>query len=254
MSKNKVEFEVEVGGKTLKLAAVRPSVTVSRKADIIRSARWGVYAQTEGVLLESQLRDVIRKKGLWDDEKQKHLDTLDKRILDSESLLPDEKGRVRSKGVTLSRAREAALQMRTDRVSRMLLLSDFSKHRAQTAEAQSEEDRFRYLTAECVVHADTGKPYFESVDDYLNRMDDPDVVKAAQTFAEFYFGHDPEWETKTPEMAFLIRYKMVDPKTFALLGKDGKPLDEKVDALPTAAEQAGDTFDLEADEWSAPSE
>lgn len=243
--KNKSEFEVEVGGKKIKLVAKRPDAAIRQQADMVWSKAWGEYAQ-KGVLLETKLRDVVRAQGVWDDAKEQRLKEIDDRIAANEAKLPNADGKVRQKGLRLSDVREAAIQMRIDRAERVLLLTEVTRLRNNTAEGLAENDRFNYLVANCIVDSETGKkPHFKSVEDYKARGNDADAIAAATAFAALYYDHDPDFDKKLPENQFLLKYKMVD-ESLALINKDGHLVDTKgrlVDKNGHLINEAGEFID-----------
>jgi hypothetical protein len=255
--RNKVEFEVEKDGAKRTLSAVRPKQSVLAEADLVRSKRWGELARTPGVLLESALKDVVRQKGVWDDEKQKRLEEIDKRLAENEARLPDANGKVRQKGVRLSDLRKAAVQMRLDRMERVRLLSEFTSLRNNTAEGMADDERFNFLVSRCVVD-ERGNPHFASLDDYKERAHEPDASAAATAVMQLLYDHDPDFARKLPENRFLLRYRMCR-EDLALTGPDGvlvdvdgKPVDEDGNPLlPEQKAEEPESFDLEPDEWAA---
>jgi hypothetical protein len=256
--RNKVEFEVEVGGKTLRLAARRPDQATRQQADMVWAKAWGDYSNA-GVPLEVKLKDVLRRQGVWDDEKQKRLEEVDRRIAENEAKLPDAAGRVRQKGLRLADLRAAAVRMRMDRAERVMLLTEVTRLKSHTAEGLAENDRFNFLVSRCVVDAETGKkPFFSSPEDYKARGDEPASLAAAQAFANLYYDHDPDFDRKLPENAFLLKYKMCD-ESLALVDPrgrrvdvDGRLVDEAGEPIAEAAPEPAETFELEADEWTPP--
>lgn len=251
---NKREFTVEKDGKTVNLAAIRPNQTVKQRAEIEYAKAWGAYLQEKGLILESALWDSLRKKNLWDEDKQKELDEIDKNLNECEDMLPDEKGKVKQKGVTLSKAREAAIKMRINRIKRVTLLSDFTKLKSNTIEGLSDNAKFNYLVSQCIVHADTKKPYFESLQHYIERAEDQDAIKAASEFATLYYNFDPDFDKNLPENRFLLKYKMCRDGDLSLIDKQGNLVDvfgNKVneDGTPFGKPLETEDFDVE-DDWS----
>lgn len=255
---NKKEFTVEKDGKEIKLSVVRPSQAIRQRSEIEYAKAWGSYAKEPGILLETALWDTLRKKKLWDDDRQNELNEIDKRMSESEKLLPDENGKVKQKGVTLSMARKAAIQMRVDRMKRVVLLSDVTKLRSNTAEGLSENSKFNYLVSQCVL-TDTGKPYFNSLDNYLERANDKDAETAASEFANLYYDYNKDFDKGLPENAFLLKHKMCRDKDLALTNKngdlvdvEGNPIDEKGDRLDKVKE-SDEVYEVE-DDWDKKTE
>jgi hypothetical protein len=258
-TQNKREFEVEKDGVELQLVAVRPDQKTRQEADLEYAKAWGRYAKDPDILLETTLWDAVRKRGLWDDAKQKQLEEIDRRLEDGEATLPDANGRVRKKGVKLSAARRAAIDMRVARVERVRLLGDFTRLKSLTAEGLANQDRFNFLASRCVKVADTGKAYFKDVEDYKARGGDPDTLKAAEEFANLYFGYDPDADERNlVENQFLLKHRMIRDKDLALVDREGRlcdvegnPVGEDGNPLPEEGQGGeAETFEVE-DDWGA---
>jgi len=253
MTVNKIEFKVEKDGKEVILAAVRPNQEVKHQAEMEYAKAWSKYVR-DGLILESTLWDHLRKQNIWDNEKQNRLDEIDKRLNENQDKLPDEKGKVKQKGVTLSQAREAAIQMRIDRVQRVNLLREVTRLTSNTCEGMANNDKFNYLVSKCIVTGDTNNPYFLSLKDYLDRANDPTSEKAAQEFATLYYNHDPDFDKNLPENQFLLKYKMCRGD-LSLVDKDGNLVDivgNKVDEngfVIEAPKVDVETFEIE-DDWN----
>lgn len=251
---NKREFTVQKDGKDVTLAAIRPTQTVKQRAEIEYAKAWGAYVQEKGLILETALWDSLRKKNLWDEDKQKELDEIDKNLNECEDMLPDDKGKVKQKGVTLSKAREAAIKMRINRVRRVNLLSDFTKLKSNTVEGLSDNAKFNYLVSQCIVHADTKKPYFENLQNYMDRSEDLDAIKSANEFATLYYNFDPDFDKNLPENRFLLKYKMCRDGDLSLIDKQGNLVDivgNKVNEDGTPAGEVPVTEDFEVeDDWN----
>lgn len=250
---NKREFTVKVDDKDINLAAIRPNQAVRQKSEIEYAKAWASYVK-QGMILEVNLWSELRKQKLWDEDKQKQLEEIDKRLDEHQSMLPDEKGKVKKSGITLKKARDAAIQMRIDRIERVRLLSDFTRLKNNTCEGFADNTKFNYLVSNCIVYADTNKPYFTSLDDYLERSTNDDVIKAAEEFAYLYYEHDPDFDKSLPENKFLVKHNMCRKDNLALINKDG----ELVDIVGNKVDENGDVlvdkkveeeFDI-TDDWN----
>jgi hypothetical protein len=246
------EFDVDKDGKKLRLAARMPTSAQRSEADMVY-AKGVLERAAKGVQLEENLRKIVRDQHLWDDEKEARLAEIDARLEANEAMLPKADGKSPKKGVKLSELRKAAVRMRVDRLERQALMEPMVRYRGMTAEGMAEQDRFNCLVALCVVHADSGKPYFASTEEYLKRGGDPDARVAAEKFAAEYYKVDPDVVRQLPENAFLLKYKMcADDGYLALVGPDGKKVD--VDGKPIVEQEAApaaatETFDVE-DDWT----
>ena len=69
--------------------------------------------------------------------------------------------------------------MRVKRVQLRVVISERTDYESNTAEGQAENARFNSLVSSCTVYNDTGKPVFNSMDDYLNRSTEEAAAQAA---------------------------------------------------------------------------
>ena len=108
-------------------------------------------ALNRGDLLRDQLEGELRKRKLWNDDREREYQTLRQEVLDGEFQL--QKG-----GIKLSRARDIALQMATKRSEMVNLLSSRTDLDANTCEGKADAARFNYHFASCLVYDATDEP------------------------------------------------------------------------------------------------
>ena len=176
-------------------------------------------ALESGALLRQRLDGYMREQGIWNDQKEKEYNELTERINKTEKKLA-------AGGMKLSQAKEAALEMRRDRVAFRNLIAERNSMDASTAEGQSDNARFNFLVSVCLLDEDTRKPIFANVDDYDKSADEPYVAEAAGTLASMMYNLDPDYEKTLPENKFLKRFKFVD-KENRLINKDGHLIDSE---------------------------
>ena len=207
-------FEVE--GK--KYAVRVPTVNEIKKANEVRATAFN-EALTRGDLLRDQLEGELRKRKLWNDDREMQYQTLRKEVLDGEYRL--QKG-----GVRLSDARATALEM-SDRRSDMIdLLSSRTDLDSNTCEGRADAARFNYLFACCLVYDETDAPFFpNNIDDYLVNQDDPVAIAGAPEFYYLISGSESV-DDKLPETKFLKKFKFYDEKR-RLVDKDGRLITRK---------------------------
>lgn len=170
------------------------------------------------VLVRPELDSYMRRKGLWNDAKQEEYDKLSKELRDSELKL-------KQGGMKLSEGKDLALKMRDLRGQLRELNSERSSLDSHTAEGQAENARFNYLVSQCLVYADSRKPVYSSVEDYLEAAD-PVSFEGARRFAAIYYGYDVDYTNTLPENKFFKKYKFVDDK-MRFINKDGHLVDDE---------------------------
>ena len=207
--------------------AVRlPSYKVMEEANKLKSK---VFRESldSGDMLRDQLEDILRTRGLWNDQRQIEYDTLRKEILDREYQL--QKG-----GIKLIDAKQLALEMKEKRQRMVDMLSGRSDLDSQTCEGKSENARFNYLFAHSLVYNDDElTPFYPNgLEDYVVDMDNPIAIKGATEFYYLLSGTE-NLDDKLPENKFLKRFKFVDDKyrlvekgSSRLVDREGKYVDE----------------------------
>ena len=207
------EFEI----KTVTLNDQRESQKIYNQAfsDAVKS----------GSIVRARLDDLLTQQGLWNDNKEKEFQTIQKQIADLDKVLA--KG-----GVSLKQAKQSAIKMKRLREDMRELISVKTNLDTHTAEGQADNARFNYLVSVCVVYKDNKKPYFNSYEDYLNRASELVAILGAQKLASIIYGLDSDFEKKLPENKFLLKYKLindnleyVDSKG-RLVDEDGRLIDE----------------------------
>ena len=222
MAEDNKKRTFEVDGK--KYAVRVPQIDEIRGANEIRAKSFN-DALSRGDLLRDQLEGELRKRKLWNDQRENEYQTLRQEVLDGEYKL--QKG-----GIRLNHARGIALNMSEKRSTMVDLLSSRTDLDSNTCEGKADAARFNYLFASCLVYDDTGEPYFPNkLDDYLVNQDDPVAVAGATEFYYLVSGGDTV-DDKLPETKFLKKFNFVDDKgrlidkEGRLVTQDGKHIDE----------------------------
>lgn len=210
-------FTAEVDGKQIEFNIKSASFKDQREAQKIYNQAFS-DAVKSGCIVRGRLDDLLKEQGLWDENKERKLQTTQQEIFDNEQILA--KG-----GISLNAAKGVALEIRKQRTELRDLISSRTSLDSNTAEGQADNARFNYLVSCCLVYADSNKPYFNSYEDYLNRAAEPVAIKAAQTLASRLYGLDDNYESSLAENKFLKKYNFVD-ENLRLVNKDGKLVDE----------------------------
>ena len=213
---NKKAFTVEINGKEVKLAAMRPKHEVGMQAEIIYGSAFR-KATEGGMMLRSQLSTALRDRNLWDDKKEADFQANRKTLLEGEMKL--KKG-----GLKLSEAKKIAIDMRIARYQLQLLSATRNELDMTTAEYFADNQKFNYLISQCIVYEDDGKPYYSSYESYLELTQDPVSSPGADALAAVVHQMEDDFESKLPENKFLLKHGMCN-KELALIDKQGNLVD-----------------------------
>lgn len=213
-------------------------------ADILFEAN-KVYNKTfanllsSGGLLRKKLTQELRDQGLWDDKKQKELESLNKEIVEKEHKL-------HQGGMKLSDAKNLALSIKELRNKQTVLLSSYTEYDNNTIEGQADNAYFNYLVYACTVYSNDGKPYFDSYESFTSYRD-PVALVAASEYAKKHYGlDDNSFLSSLPENQFLKKFKFVDDG-LRLINTDGKLVDQDgnlIDELGRKIDEEGNVVDV----------
>lgn len=220
--KNKLVFTTkDTNGKSVDLAVKRPDAEQSKELQKV----WN-KAFNEALLSKAPLRqklvDIARQQGLWNDEKEKEVDKLQKELFDIELKL--KKGG--KAGLTKSGAKKLALRVREIRAEIRDIMSGRNELDSRCAESQAETEKFAHAVAMCTWDANTGDKYFKDYEDFKSRESETAALDAAKYLALLQYNLDPNWEANQFENKFLKDYGFVDDK-LRLVNKEGKLVDSQ---------------------------
>lgn len=193
-----------------------PSLNDQREGQKVYNQAFTDAIKSKSVV-RAKLDDLLEDQGLWNDEKQVKFSTLQKELLDGEKKLA--KG-----GFSLNEAKDLAIKMKKVRDDIRELISVRTSLDNHSAEGQADNARFNYLVSACVVYNDTKQPYFNNMEDYLNRSTDSVGLLGAQNLANMLYGLDNDYESNLPENKFLKKFKFIDSK-LRLVDKKGRLID-----------------------------
>jgi hypothetical protein len=209
-------FKTTIDGTEKEFLVKTPSLTDQREAQKIYNQAFTDAIKSKSVV-RAKLDDLLEDQGLWNDEKQAKFTSLQKDLLDGEKRLA--KG-----GFSLNEAKDLAIKMKGIRDEIRDLISVRTSLDNHSAEGQADNARFNYLVSVCVVYNDTKQPYFNNMEDYLNRSTDSVGVLGAQNLANMLYGLDNDYESNLPENKFLKKFKFIDDK-LRLVDKKGRLID-----------------------------
>jgi hypothetical protein len=209
-------FTLFVDGKDQEFLIKSPTLADQREAQKVYNQAFS-DAVKSGCIVRARMDDLLKEQGLWDDNKQQRLNTLQQQLMDNEKTLA--KG-----GISIKTAKEVAISMKKLREEIRELISVRTNLDNHTAEGQADNARFNYLIASCLVYNTTKEKYFKSYEEYLARAAEPVAIKSAQVLANMLYGLDNDYEKKLPENKFLIKYKFVNDD-LRFVNKEGKLVD-----------------------------
>lgn len=212
------DFKVVVGEETKTFMVRSPSLTDQREAQKVYNQAFTDAIKSKSVV-RAKMDDLLEEQGLWNEGKQKEYNDLQKELLEGERKLA--KG-----GFALSEAKKMAIKMREVRSKIRELISVRTSLDNHSAEGQADNARFNYLVSVCVVYKDSDKKYFESLEDYMGRIDDPVALAGAQKLANMIYGLDNDFEKNLPENKFLRKYKFVNDN-LRFIDKQGRTVDSE---------------------------
>jgi hypothetical protein len=209
-------FKVTIDGNEKEFLVRSPSLNDQREAQKVYNQAFTDAIKSKSVV-RAKLDDLLEDQGLWNDEKQAKFSALQKDLLDGEK-------RLARGGFSVNEAKDLAIKMKTIRDEIRDLISVRTSLDNHSAEGQADNARFNYLVSVCVVYNDTKQPYFNNMEDYLNRASDQVALLGAQNLANMLYGLDNDYESNLPENKFLKKYKFVDDK-LRLIDKKGRLID-----------------------------
>jgi hypothetical protein len=238
-------------GNSVSLAVLKPTASISQKAEMYRAKAFS-EAIKEGCMLKAELDKHLRKANLWDEDRQRDFERLRKEILDGELLLKTKRNRSGERA-TPSQAKKIALEVGRSRSELANLLSQRSTVEASTAENIAEQAKFNFLVAACTVDNISGKPFFRSVDEYIERGTEQVSLDVASKMADILFGNETDSLKKLPENEFLQKYGFVDDK-LRLINKEGHLVDSEgrlIDDEGYYIDESGQRVDIDGNPIAA---
>lgn len=236
------DFKVVVNGEEKTFTVRSPSLVDQREGQKVYNQAFTDAIKSKSVV-RAKMDDLLQDQGLWNTEKQQEYTSLQKELLDGERKLA--KG-----GFSLSEAKKLAIRMREVRNKIRELISVRTSLDNHSAEGQADNARFNYLVSACVVYKDSDKKYFESLEDYMSRIDDPVALSGAQKLANMIYGLDNNFEKNLPENKFLKKYKFVNDD-LRFIDKKGRTVDSEgrlIDEQGRYINEAGEFVDRDGNQ------
>ncbi len=230
MAKSRFKVEsVDLKGDEKTIFFKLPDAQITKEGQLAYNKSFREALQS-GAILRQKLSQVMTEQGIWDEEKEAQYLQVVEEIAEKERAL--QKG-----GISLSDARDVAIEMRQKRAEFRGLIAERSSMDNNTAEGQADNERFTHLVYKCLLD-EKGKQLFTSKEHYETFAAEPYVVTAASQLAEKLYGLDPDYESNLPENKFLTDYKLAD-ESLRLVNKDGHLIDIDNDGVERLINEDG---------------
>ena len=190
----------------------KPGVKDYRDAQLVYNKAFR-KALEGGAILKQKLNDFIIEQGLWDEKKEAKYRALLEKIRDLEGIIG-------GGGISLKTAKEVAIDIRRTRNELQELVSDRNSYEANSAEGQSDNDKFNYLITCCVLKSDKVTRVWNTMEDYDRDATNGWAVECASKLAGMLYGLNPNYEATLPENKFLLEYEFAN-SNFDLVDKNG---------------------------------
>jgi hypothetical protein len=206
MSKKKKEsFEVTVDDKVIRLAVERPSQLKQMEAQKIFNKVYRDAIESDAIL-RANIYPILKARDLWDEEKDEEKARLEK-------SLPEAIKKLSSPELDVESGIKLANEIKRDRARLRELNVPYNQMDIYTAEQQADNARFNKLVSICTVYDDSGKNYFESFDDYMERSDEEEARQAATKLMQLQFNLDDFSDDNLPENKYLAKHAPSQPSS-----------------------------------------
>ena len=177
----------------------------------------------DGILTKAQLKDILKTRKIWDDEKEQKEKDLGKQIFELEKQLF--LGNGEKKKLSIAEGKKTVLEMRKLRNELREHISDRISLEENTVEALADNARFDFLVAECVFNED-GTRVYKDIEDYNSRSSDEVSMLGAATLAQILYQYDDKFEESLPENVWLKKLGLVNDK-LELVDDQGNLVDQE---------------------------
>lgn len=216
----KLEFKVKVGEEEKNFVVRLPDGKLRKKAREEKARFFRLNALKEDCIFAHQIPDILKKKGLWSEQKEEEIQKVSRSI--------EELVRKLSKGKTESVPTKEVLkdivlkEIKPLRNRQLELLGERSQLDSLSIESQAEQAEFNYLVANSTYYNEVEKdgPVYSSVDDYIERADEPYSEEAGKKLAELIGNSNPNWYAELPENKLLIKHGFMNAEG-KYIDKDG---------------------------------
>lgn len=204
-----MEKTVKVGTgenqKEVTIVVKQPPNSVIKAAERHKSKVWNEAIQ-DGVLTKKELVAFMKKRGVWDESKDKEEERITQEIIQLEKDLYRGKDGKKPK---VSEGRDIAVQIRIKRFELRELISERISLEENTADNLADNARFDYLVANCSFYKD-GRRIYKDFEDYNQKSADELAFAAAELLGQMLYNIDSSFEKNLPENKFLQKFNLVN--------------------------------------------
>lgn len=218
---NKKVFKIkDENGQDVELAIKKPTGEIRVKSQLVYNRSFREALET-GSILKRNLDSEATKLGLWDENKQKEVEDLQKQHRDLEAKLRSGAYSFETK----EEARKCALEMRKLRWKIMEVARSKDDLYSTTAESYADEARLKYFISQCCIYNDTGKTYYKSYDDFLSQSESEIAKQALSNYFELMVDEMGNIENDWMEIQWLKNNGYMNDKN-QLIDSNGRAIDE----------------------------
>lgn len=232
---NKKVFTVkDENGTELELAVKKPSADIRIKSQLIYN-KMIKEAIVAGSMLNRAVESEAVKLGLWNDELKAKAEAVADELRTLELKLRSGANAFNTK----EEAKGCALKMRELRSELIEINRSKDELYPITAESFADDARIKFYVSQCCIDNNTGKTYFKSYDDYLERSDSEVASAALGAYFELMYSDVGDWQGNFYENKWLKdngyvndKYQFVDTKGRLvdsegnLVNEDGRYINE----------------------------
>ena len=208
-------FTVKINDEDVVLKVKKPSIKDINEAKKTYNETFNRAIQSKAPL-RRVISNILKEQGLWSEEQQAQVDTVQKEILNLEFRL--HKG-----GISVTSGRKLAIELREKRKEFNKLWSVHTDFDSNSAEGQAEDQQFNHLASLCIVYNSDETPFFKSYEEYISDTSGVSNI-GGQKFAALVYQIDENYLESLPENVFLKQKGFVDDK-LRLIDKQGRLID-----------------------------
>ena len=203
---SKVSVNVDGEIKEVEIYVQKPNNEVLKMAERYKSKVWNQCIQDD-ILTKKELAVLMRKRGIWDESKDKEEEEITKEILMLERELYQ--GKVGNAKPKLSEGRDVAIQIRRKRFELRDLITERITLEENTADSLADNSRFDYLVASCSFYKN-GTRVYKDFNEYNHKSADEIAYACAGLLGKMLYNLDSNFEKNLPENKFLTKFGLVN--------------------------------------------